>query len=214
MAIKGIIFDLDGTVLDTIEDIGDSMNQVLDGLGLEKLSYDEYKLRVGGGFRKLVGNILENLEEDQIDLQLKSLEAYYRKNYLNKSKPYDGIVDMLNILMDRGIKLAINTNKNQEYASEIIAKKFPNISFLDVLGVDERNYIKPDPRAGEEIIKKMGLDKDEVLYVGDSNVDIMTGKNLGIKTVGVDWGFRGEEELKRYGADHILYRPMDLIELL
>lgn len=210
MKIKGIIFDLDGTLLNTIEDIGDSMNQVLQDMDLQPLTYDEYKLKVGGGFKKLVISILGNSDEEA----LKKLEDAYRENYLNKAKPYENIEKLLEILVDRDIKIAINTNKNQEYTNRLIEAKLPKIEFLDMIGVDSRGYVKPDPRGAEILVEKMGINKREILYVGDSNIDIMTGKNAGLKTVGVDWGFRGERELKEYGADYIVYDPMEILDIL
>ncbi len=214
MKIKGIIFDLDGTVLDTIEDIGDSMNEVLEGLGMEKLSYNEYKLKVGRGFRNLVKDIIPNSSEEEIDSNYEALELAYERNYLNKSKPYEYIVKMLNSLVDKDIKIGINTNKNQKYASNLIAEKFENISFIDIVGVEDGRYIKPDPTSGNNIIEKMGLSKDEVLYIGDTEVDIKTGKNIGVKTVAVAWGFRNFEDLKIENPDFMIENPMEIIDLL
>lgn len=214
MKIKGIIFDLDGTVLDTIEDIGDSMNEVLEGLGMEKLSYNEYKLKVGRGFRNLVKDIIPNSSEEEIDSNYEALELAYERNYLNKSKPYENIVKMLNSLVDKDIKIGINTNKNQKYASNLIAEKFKNINFIDVAGVKDGKYIKPDPTSGNNIIEKMSLSKDEVLYIGDTEVDIKTGKNIGVKTVAVAWGFRDFEDLKIENPDFMIENPMEIIDLL
>ncbi len=214
MDIRGIIFDLDGTLIDTIEDIGDSMNEVLKSLGREKLSYDEYRLRVGGGFKNLVARTCPDLTCENYDLALARLEEAYRKNYLKKSRAYPNMEELLIRLEGRGIKLGINTNKNQEYTKALLNKIFPTIGFIKVVGVDNRNFIKPDPRGAELILEKMGLDRSQVLYIGDSNVDMETGKNAGMKRVGVDWGFRGEKELREYGADYIVYDPLEILNLI
>lgn len=214
MKIRGIIFDLDGTLINTIEDIGDSMNFVLRKLGREELSYGEYKIKVGGGFRKLVKSILPDLEDEDYDYALKLLEASYRENYLSKSKPYEDMEKLLGKLSEKKIKLGINTNKNQEYTNKLIEKVFGDVDFVEIVGVDQRGFVKPDPSGAELVLEKMGLAKEEVLYVGDSNIDMLTGKNAGLKTVGVDWGFRGEAELRQYGADFIAYEPLDILRLI
>ncbi len=215
MGYKGIIFDLDGTLLDTIEDIGDSMNQVLEELGRETYSYEDYKLKVGGGFRNLVKNCLEDSEDSQeIDRVLELYKKAYTRNYMNKSRPYKGITELLEELARRQVPVGINTNKGQEYSLGLVEKLFPEINFVKIVGQTEEIPRKPDPKGAGLVLKAMGLEKEEVIYVGDSNVDMETGRNLGLKTVGVDWGFRGEEELRSYAADYIVYRPEEILKLI
>lgn len=214
MPIRGVIFDLDGTLINTIEDIADSMNMVLEDLGREPLTYEEYKLKVGGGFRKLVASICPDLEAGAYDRALASLEESYRQNYMNKSRPYEGIGELLRILGEKGIKMGINTNKNQEYTDNLISKIFPDIDFVEKIGVDDRGYVKPDPTGARLVARAMGLEADELVYVGDSNVDMLTGENAGMLKIGVDWGFRGQEELRRYGADYIVYEPLEILDII
>lgn len=215
MKVKGLIFDLDGTLLDTIEDIGDSMNQVLREYGRDEFSYDEYRIKVGGGFTKLIYRCFgEDMAEEEVDEILERLEDVYQKRYMKKSAPYKNIEKLLEELEKRSIKLGINTNKKEEYSHNLIGKIFPTINFIENVGQRSDAPTKPDPFGALKVLEALGLEKDEVLFIGDSNVDILTGKNAGIKTVGVDWGFRGEEELREYGADHIVYNPLEILDLI
>lgn len=215
MKYKGIIFDLDGTLLDTIEDISDSVNIVLEEEGEETFSYDEFKLKIGGGFRNLITRCFPDRESDEeIDRLLERLKSVYEDNYMNKSKPYDGIEELIDVLVDKGVKLGINSNKREEYTINLVDKIFPDVEFVKVTGQTDDRDVKPDPTGARLVLDSMGLDESEVLYIGDSNVDVLTGHNLGAKVVGVDWGFRGEEELKKYGADYIAYSPMDILDIV
>lgn len=212
---KGIIFDLDGTLLNSIEDIGDSMNEVLKKIELPTLSYEDYKLKVGGGFRGLVVNCLpENTKERVIEDTTKLFSDIYDKNYLNKTHPYDGIMEILNELKNRGIKLGVNSNKRNEYTNDLVDKNFKDIPFLKVFGDREGIIKKPDPASAVEIAESMNLKPEEILYIGDSDVDILTGKNANMDTVGVAWGFRGRKELENSGANFIVEKPMDILNLL
>lgn len=214
MTYKGIIFDLDGTLLDTIEDISDSMNIVLSEYKKDSFSYEEYKLKIGGGFRNLIKRCFLDIDEEKLEMVHDRLKEVYEDRYMNKSRPYEGIVDLLNYLVDKDIKLGINSNKREEYTINLVDKIFPDIDFIEVTGQREDREIKPSPAGANYVLDKMGLSKDEVLYIGDSNVDVMTGHNGGFKVVGVDWGFRGESELKKYGADFIAYHPKDIITII
>lgn len=191
------------------------MNQVLSEYGRDTYSYEEYKLKIGGGFRKLVINSLgEDTDESTIDEALKNLEEVYARNYMNKTSPYDGILGLLADLNSKGIKLAINTNKRDDYSKSLAEKMFKDIEFVDIIGQSTDYPVKPDPYGAEYILDKMNLKKEEVLYVGDSNVDVMTGKNTGLKVIGVNWGYRGEDELREYGADYIAYKASDILDIV
>jgi phosphoglycolate phosphatase len=212
---KGIIFDLDGTLLDTIEDIGESMNEVLETLGYPKYKIQEYKLKVGGGFRGLAINCLpKNADEETISKTIKLFSKIYDKNYLDKTKPYDGINELLDELMNRDILLAINSNKIDEYTNMLVNKFFSKIAFKKVSGEREGVPKKPDPYTTLEIISEMGISKDKVLFIGDTKTDIETANNAGIDSVGVLWGFRDREELNKYGATYIVEKPEEILRLL
>ncbi|HLR35273.1 MAG TPA: HAD family hydrolase [Tissierellales bacterium] len=212
---KGVIFDLDGTLLNTIEDIGDSMNAVLEEFNLPAYTYEEYKQKVGGGFKKLVLKCLpEGTDEDTIDKAIDMLYKNYDKRYLNKLKPYDGIEEILNFMVEKDIKLGVNSNKKDEYTKIIIEKFFGKILFVRVYGEREGITNKPDPTSALEIAQAMELKPEEILFIGDSNADIMTAKNANMDSVGVLWGFRGREELFKYGANYIVSDWKEIIDIV
>lgn len=212
---KGIIFDLDGTLLNTIEDIGDSMNGVLETFNLPIYSYEEYKKKIGGGFRKLTLNSFpEKIDEETIDKALDMLYKNYDRRYLNKTRPYESIDNLLNSLVEEGIKLGVNSNKKDEYTKNLIEKFFKTIPFVKVYG--ERNGIpnKPDPATALEIAQLMNLNPEEVLFIGDSNTDIVTAKNAHMDSVGVLWGFRNRKELCKYGASYIVSNCEEILYIV
>ena len=212
---KGVIFDLDGTLLDTIEDLGDSMNLVLDKYDLPKLSYEEYKLKVGGGFKGLIINCFpKDSKEAILEEGVKLFQEFYNKNYLNKTKPYEGIIDILNELNKNKIKLGINSNKRDKYTRDLANKFFKEIPFIKVYGERKGIPKKPDPTSALEIAKVMGLNSEKIIYIGDSKTDIQTAKNAGMDSIGVLWGFRSKEELMKYGVDFIVSNPKDILDII
>ncbi len=212
---KGIIFDLDGTLLDTINDLGDSMNEALSILGWPTFELEEYKLKIGGGFRGLATNCLsEDVGEDVITRTMDLFAEIYDKNFLNKTVPYGGIDELLDKLNNKGILLAVNSNKNDQYTKVLIDKFFSRIPFVNVYGEREGLAKKPEPHAAVEILSEMRLSKDEVLFIGDSRTDIETANNVGMDSVGVLWGFRGREELMKHGATYIVEKPVEILRFV
>lgn len=212
---KGIIFDLDGTLLDTVDDLGNSMNEVLKRYNYPTFTSEQYKLKVGGGFKGLVLNSLpQGTESFIIEEATQLFSNIYSNRYLDKSKAYEGIDYILDELSKDGFKLGINSNKKDEYTKALADKFFKRIAFVAIYG--ERIGIpkKPDPRAALDIIKLMELKAEEVLYIGDSKVDIITAKNASIDSVGVLWGFRNYEELSKYGADYIVSDPKEILDII
>lgn len=212
---KGIIFDLDGTLLDTIDDLGDSMNEVLKTYNHPIFTMEEYKMKIGGGFKGLALNSFpEDTDLDTIEEAILLFSEIYDSRYLNKTQPYKDIDYILDELKKIGIKIGINSNKRDSYTNDLADKFFKRISFVAVYG--EREWIpkKPDPTSALEIIQLMGLKAEEVLYVGDSMVDIMTANNAGIESVGVLWGFRDYEELSKYGATYIVSDPKEILTIV
>jgi phosphoglycolate phosphatase len=214
--MKAVIFDLDGTLLDTIEDIADSMNDVLDRYGFPRHSIAEYKLFVGDGAANLVrrsvcgadvtGDTLARLEE--------GYRAEYLKRHADKTKPYDGIPELLKALADRGVKLAVLSNKPHDSTEKVMAYYFPDVAFDALIGQRPGRPIKPDPCGAFEILEFLGAEKEEVLYIGDTDTDMLTAKAAGLKAVGALWGFRDKAELAANGADLYAVHPMDLVDLL
>jgi len=212
--IKGIIFDLDGTTIDTLNELYISINQTLKNYGYPTKTKDEVRLGVGRGFRKLVETVVpEKLSEEKMAEIGHDYQESYTQNYL-KSTVYPEMPKLLKELQDRGILLAVNSNKSDRFTKALIAKNYPDIRFTAVYGRREGVPLKPDPTTAKEIADLMGLKTEEVLYVGDSDVDMRTGINAGMKTAGCLWGFRDRKTLTEAGADFILEKPEDLLKLL
>ena len=212
--LKGLIFDLDGTTLDTLEDIVYSYNATLKDVGLETKSEDAIRMGVGRGFRNLVNNTFPNLAEEKREEIALAYRKKYGENYYKHTHPYPGMFELLKTLNEKGILLAVNSNKSDIYVKDLIARNYPGINFVAVMGSMEGIALKPDPQATEIIIKKMGLKKEEVAYVGDSETDILTGINAGVKTFAFLWGFRDKKTLIKAGADLLFESPKELSDYL
>lgn len=213
--IKAVLFDLDGTIADTLQDLAFGANYVLEQNGYDTHEIEKYKMFVGNGIPKLIERILPEQERTDENLQRikKQFVEYYGVHYCDKTKPYEGVVDMLAQLKEKGIKIAVVTNKAQAMADAVVNKLFGE-SFCKVYGQREDVPTKPDPTLTHIAMKDLDVTPDECLFVGDSNVDMQTANNSGAKAVGVLWGFRGEEELKAAGAKAIISYPAQLLELL
>jgi phosphoglycolate phosphatase len=214
--IKGVIFDLDGTLLDTVDDIADSMNFALKSNGFYEYVNDEYKYFVGKGVKNLVSMVLEDQTRDQKKHD-KVLQMYLKK-YAEiqhiKTKAYSGIDQLLIDLSLRGIQLAVLTNKPDGDSQKIVKRHFPSIPFEMIFGAHEGVPIKPNPTGALAILKRFELKPAEVLYVGDTNVDILTAQNAKIPSIGVLWGFRTRGELERAKADYIVAHPKEILEII
>ncbi|MDR0992925.1 MAG: HAD-IA family hydrolase [Ruminococcus sp.] len=214
--ILSVIFDLDGTLANTIDDIGAACNYALGKFGMSGHTADEYKYFVGDGIKELIERALPENYRDNAEMKeacLLEFRRYYQENYCVFTKPYDGIYETLEKLKRLGISLSVVTNKNEEAVGLIIKKLFGGY-FETVIGNSDRIKQKPDPESVIKIMEQNSLSKDEVLFVGDSYTDIRTAKNAGIKGVGVLWGFRTREELENEGADFIIERPEELIDIV
>lgn len=213
--IKGIIFDVDGTTLDTLDDIYESFNKALELFHMPLQTKDQVRMGVGRGFKVLIDKCTpEGTDEKTKEEFLPVYSGIYAENYKNKTLPYKGIPELLKALHEKGIRLAINSNKGDAYVKGLIEKNFPDIPFTEVMGAREGIAHKPDPQGTDMIIDEMGLNKEEILYIGDSDVDIMTAKNAGVRSIGCLWGFRDEETLKNAGADIIVSRPEEILNHL
>ena len=212
---KGIIFDLDGTLVNSLEDIADAMNKVLQSLDYPTHSYDDYQCFIGSGLRNLVSKALPetNNDENQIEKSLNSMIDVYRDNCTNQTKSYQGIVELLNELKSRKLKLGVFSNKADALTKEITKALFPDV-FDPIVGLSTESLKKPNPFEALEISKSWGLQPEEMIFVGDSGIDMQTATNANIHAVGVSWGYRPEKELMENGAQHILNHPLDLIPIL
>ena len=212
--IKGLILDLDGTILDSKEDIADSMNLVLREEGLAGYDYEAYGSMIGGGLRNLVERTTASEDQAYIDRLYSRLLEVYAARYRQKSRAYAGIYEMLDRLERESIILGINSNKKHEYCLDLVESEFGSYDFIRVLGHSGDFGLKPDPGAALEILDLMDLDRNQVLYIGDSNVDILTGHRAGLKVIAVSWGFRDRKELEEYAADYIVDSPSEIIDIV
>ncbi len=212
--IKAIIFDLDGTLLDTLHDLTDSVNHVLTNHNMKNRTIDEIRSFIGNGVPTLIArSVPENTDKSITEECVREMAEYYKDHADIKTKPYDGIKELIDSLNEACIKTAVVTNK-VEIAAEILCEtKFGNI-FDCVIGDNGKDRLKPFPDNVFRALNKLGCEKNEVLYVGDSDVDMITAENAELTSIGVTWGFRDEDTLKKAGADFIVNKPCEILNIL
>lgn len=213
---KLVIFDLDGTLLNTIADLAAATNQALQHYGYPTHEVEAYRFFVGNGINKLFERALPETERTEENiLKIRSqFVPYYDTHNADLSRPYPGIPELLRTLQQKGIKIAVASNKYQAATRKLIAHYFPEINFVEVLGQREGIPAKPDPSIVNEIKIKAGVDEKEILYAGDSNVDMQTAHNAGVTAVGVAWGFRPRTELEALHPAYIIEKAEELLSLL
>ncbi len=215
MGVKAVIFDMDGTVLNTLQDIANAVNHTLRLYGLGTHETYEFKNFVGDGTDMMLKRALP--EALRTDEQVKKIKPDYVKFYnahpADATVPYDGILELLKALKDKGIKLAVVSNKIDCMVGPI-ANKFFGDTFDYVTGQKDGMPVKPDPAAVFEVMKTFSVTADECIFVGDSGVDAKTGANAGMFTVGVLWGFRDREELLQNGANVVISKPCELLKYI
>ena len=213
--IKLAVFDMDGTICDTIEDLAAASDYALDKMGLPLHTIGEYKSFVGNGIPKLIECFLpkERRTDEDKEIAKKHFFDFYSVHFADKTRAYDGIIDLLKALKDRGIHLAVCTNKAQAMA-ETVAKTLFGGLFEVVIGEGDRYPLKPDPAAVKAIMEKYSATADQTVFIGDSGVDVMTGLNAGVNTIGCTWGFRTAEELKENGAELLARTPSDIMQII
>ena len=209
---KLVIFDLDGTLLNTIADLANSTNHALALLGYPTHEVSAYPFMVGNGINKLFERALpegEKTEENVLRVR-QAFVPYYDVHNADDSSPYPGIPELLECLQAKGIQLAVASNKYQAATEKLVAHYFPNIRFVAVFGQREGIKVKPDPTIVYDILKIAGVAKEEVLYVGDSGVDMQTAINAGVSSCGVTWGFRPRAELEALHPDRIVDKAEEI----
>jgi len=214
MACKAVIFDLDGTLVDTLADLSEAMNFGLKKLGQPSRTLDQCRMMIGSGVRRFAQRALGDDKQHLTDDLLAEMRARYKQNCLDQTRLYDGIAQMVVQLADRGIALAVCTNKDQGVAGRIIEHFFGKSTFALVVGARDGCPIKPDRQVTAGIVEFLGAGAGEMVFVGDSDVDIATAENGGMPFIGVSWGFRSRAELAAAGAEIIIDSPAELGKLI
>jgi len=219
---RAVIFDLDGTLLDTLDDLADSANAVLAAHGHDKIPAGEYKQLIGDGMAKLVERSMngsrskpsEAATEAQLAEALGEFQNEYSKRWNHKTRVYPGIAELLDELTERGIAIGVLSNKRHEFTVKCVDEFLAEWSWGAVFGQRDGVERKPDPAGAFDAARALGIDPGHCLYVGDSGVDMHTAVRAGMVAVGVLWGFRDAAELRGMGADHLIEVPQDLLVLL
>lgn len=213
---KLIIFDLDGTLLDTIADLASATNYALTQLGYPTHDTDTIRSFVGNGINKLLERALpaDEQTENNVMRMRTHFVPYYDVHNADLSSPYPGIEALLQTLQENSIAIAVASNKYQEATTKLIKHYFPTIQFAEVLGQRENIPVKPHPTIVFDILNKTGINKKEVLYVGDSGVDMQTAHNAGVDAIGVSWGFRPRTELETLHPLAIIDKAEELMNFI
>lgn len=211
--IKAVLFDLDGTLTDTLADISDAMNRSLRLHGLPEWPLDAYRYLVGDGAKKLAERAVRERQEMAQSVQW-AYQAYYETHTQVRTKPYDGVPEMLHALQEKGVPLAVFSNKPDADTKNVIAHFFPEIRWAAVRGQVEGFPVKPDPTGALAVARAMSVDPDEVLYLGDTSTDMRCAVNAGMHPVGALWGFRTAQELQESGAEYLVAHPGEIAALL
>lgn len=214
MKYELVLFDLDGTLLNTLEDLADSMNAVLRQSGYPERSLAEIRNFVGNGIKKLVKRSApEDTKAEEIVRMYETFLPYYKEHCADKTKPYEGIQELLAKLRDNGIKLAVVSNKADAAVKELCEQYFPDF-FKEAVGERAGIARKPAPDTIYEVLRNLNIEKEKAVYIGDSEVDVQTANNAGLDCIAVSWGFRDEPVLKAAGAETIVSAPEEVSALL
>jgi phosphoglycolate phosphatase len=216
MSYKAIIFDLDGTLLDTLGDLADAMNLVLERNGHPAHPKEDYNYFVGEGVINLVRRTLpeDSRDEETIQRVVKEFKDEYSRRWDATTRPFEGVSEMLDILKQRGITTAVLSNKPHEYTIKCVERFLPPDAIDITQGVNDECPPKPDPTGSKRMVEELGIAPEEVVYLGDTNTDMETALKAGFLPVGVLWGFRSREELEEAGAEKILDHPSEIPGLI
>lgn len=214
MKYKAVIFDMDGTILNTLEDLKNATNYSLRQFGMPERSLEEVRMFVGNGIRKLVERAVPaGTSEEKIDQVLDVFLEYYEIHSADNTSPYPGILELVEKLKKSGIKTAVSTNKADVPAQELGRKYFNGIFDL-IVGQQDGLKVKPAPDSVNKILSILDIQKKDAIYIGDSDVDVQTAKNSGLDFIGVSWGFRGREFLEKNGAKNIVDNANEILDLV
>lgn len=214
MRFQGVMFDLDGTLADTLADIAAAGNHAMSHVGRPTHPVAEYRFLAGQGLQRLIRDALGPEHAERFDAAHAAFKAYYAQHRYDQTRPFDGIAELLDELTRRGLKLSVMSNKPDEATVDMVRQVFGAWRFDEVRGHREGYPVKPDPKAPLEIAGELGIAPERWVYVGDTDVDMQTGVASGFFTVGVTWGFRSVDELNAAGAQAIIEHPLQLLDLL
>lgn len=211
--VRAILFDLDGTLLDTLSDLADSMNAVLAGMGFAPHPHDAYRHFVGDGMEALAHRVLPQGQRTSASIErcLNDMRARYRDHWADKSAPYPGIAELLTALSERQLSLNVLSNKPDELTRLMVDRFLPHWPWDQVRGARPEIMKKPDPSAAMAIADQLGLAPGQFLYLGDTNTDMRTAIAAGMTPIGALWGFRDRQELVTSGAKAVIDHPLDLL---
>ena len=211
--LKAILFDLDGTLVNSLEDLADATNLALSTHGFPTHDVEDYKYFIGNGMQNLIEVTLPENSRDDATRQkvFETFYEHYSNHFVDKTKAYDGIKEVLLSLKEQGYKLAVISNKIQVMTSIVVDKSVGNV-FDAVYGKREGYLPKPDPALTLEVIRELGVKPENCVLIGDSGMDAATSVNVGCECIGALWGFRTEEELRRNGARYIAKEPAEILE--
>lgn len=208
------IFDLDGTLLNTISDLGASCNYALERMGFAPHPISAYNYMVGNGVCKLMQRAQPDASDETIHQLLLYFKEHYDEHCTATTVPYPGVSELLSELNRQGMDIAVATNKYQSAAEKIIVHFFPDVPFVTVMGQIPERRVKPDPSVVFAILNKRPTHKRDVIYCGDSAVDIETARRACVESVGVTWGFRPVSELRKACADHVVSNPQEILKFI
>ncbi len=216
MQYHAVLFDLDGTLLDTLDDLAGAMNFALRQMNFPSHDVAAYKYFIGNGVVNLARRTLppDSRDEQTVEQLVATMRSYYSEHWADKTRPYEGVAEMLDQLTARSVTMAILSNKPDEFTKRMVAEFFPERPFAPVLGARQDVPIKPDPSAALEIAESLKVAPAEILYLGDTDTDMQTARAAGMFAIGALWGFRQAGELHQHGAQSLIASPQELLKHL
>ena len=211
---RAVLFDLDGTLADTLADLANAVNWALEQLGCPLCSVDSYRYKVGDGAREMCQRALPADKQELTDQVLQLMRRRYDEHCFDLTRLYPGIRELVSTLAERRFKLAVLSNKPNDFTKRVVAHYFKPSPFAIVRGQLPNVPLKPDPTAARQLAQELGVTPSHWLYLGDTNTDMRTARAAGMHPVGVLWGFRDREELVDSGAEHLVAKPQDVLALL